>query len=170
MLKKDDSKPAKTDVQLEALNSQRRVMVDRIKRREGDLISLNTLIGTIQEKAYGAEFTAPTPEATRNLLYAAGVTRFGVLAIVIYLVQILINLYRYNVQVAGFYMGQADALLLLDHSAKKIRALSRAMSPGIDFGRTPQALPERILKQFKEMAEAAYSRVGKKQKEKQEPS
>ena len=79
-----------------------------------------------------------------NLLVAAGVTRFGVLIISIYLVQILINLYRYNTRLASFYRAQADGLVLLELDAKVVEGFQAQFLPHVDYGKTPSTIPERI--------------------------
>ena len=76
------------------------------------------------------------------------ITRFETLILIIFLVNILINLYRYNIRLSVYYDSRADSLLLLyqnidsDNYAK----LAETMNPQIlDFGKniiypTTQAL------------------------------
>jgi hypothetical protein len=92
------------------------------------------------------EVTGPRTNAFTdpNLLVAAGVTRFGVLIISIYLVQILINLYRYNTRLATFYRAQADSLVLLELDAKKVGSIQEQFLPHVDYGKMPSTIPERI--------------------------
>ena len=74
-----------------------------------------------------------------RLLLATGITRFGVLIIAIYLVQILINLYRYNTRAAAYYLAHADSLLLaeLDPEVTKLRHAS--LFPDFGYGRMPRS-------------------------------
>ena len=105
-----------------------------------------------------------------NLLVATAVTRFGVLVIAIYLVQILINLYRYNTRVAAYYRAAADALVLLDHSPKKIEELRTLLWPDLDYGRSPQTIHQRIVEVFSKTADSALTRWSRHKKGKEETS
>ena len=93
-----------------------------------------------------------------NLLLATGITRFGVLAIAIYLVQILIGLYRYNTRVAAYYLATSDALVVLDHKQDTIGDLHGLLWPDLDYGKTPQSIPQRIADAFSKSVDAAVSR------------
>ena len=89
------------------------------------------------EKLLRTRAHSPIPD----LLVAAGVTRFGVLIISIYLVQILINLYRYNTRLASFYRAQADSLVLLELDAKVVGRMQAQLLPHVDYGKTPSTIP-----------------------------
>lgn len=99
-----------------------------------------------------------------NLLVAAGITRFGVLAISIYLVQILVHLYRNNVKVSSSYRAYADALVLLDLPPEKVGGLIDKISPDIEFGKTPSSLPEKVYQRFDKAAESAFAKVWRERK------
>ena len=79
-----------------------------------------------------------------DLLIATGVTRFGVLIIAVYLVQILINLYRYNTRTAAYYLAHADALLLSNKNPKVMEALHKALVPDVDYGRLPRTMAQNV--------------------------
>lgn len=79
-----------------------------------------------------------------KLLLAEGLTRLGVLVVSIYLVQILISLYRYNSRIASYYLACADALVLAGKDQVEISGLMRFLYPGLDFGRTPRTLWETV--------------------------
>ena len=79
-----------------------------------------------------------------DLLIATGVTRFGVLIIAVYLVQILINLYRYNTRTAAYYRAHADALLLSNKNPKAMEALHKALVPDVDYGRLPRTVTQDV--------------------------
>jgi hypothetical protein len=83
------------------------------------------------------------------------VTRFGVLVIAIYLVQILINLYRYNTRLAAYYRATADSLLLLDHRHERIDGLHASLWPDLDYGRSPQTVPQQLADRFARLSEAS---------------
>ena len=76
------------------------------------------------------------------------VTRFIVLGTVIFLVQILINLYKYNMRVAGHYEAVADALDLSKPplSEDSFLSLAELMSPNkIDFGAIPSSIVDHVF-------------------------
>ena len=82
-------------------------------------------------------------------------TRVGALSILVFLVPILINLYRYNFRLSAFFDGRADALEAL--SLPKIGKLTLvdlavALSPdNLDFGKTPASPVEHAVALAKEM-------------------
>jgi hypothetical protein len=116
----------------------------RIKRKSDDLERTESILSDLKTKSIDTGVTKLDPITGVNLLIAAGITRFGVLAITIYLVQILLNLYRYNVRVSGFYLSRADALTIMDHPAKKISDISKNLAPAVDFGKEPTTLLEKF--------------------------
>ncbi len=81
-----------------------------------------------------------------RLIAAAVVTRLGVALIAVYLVQVLLNLYRYNTQVAAHYRAQADSIILSDLSASKIKSLQTAFLPDVKYGKMPKAEPARTAR------------------------
>ena len=88
-------------------------------------------------------------EATENiftkLTVTTGITRFGVSIIAVYLVQILLNLYRYNTQTAAHYRALADFLILVDPSDYgKIKSLLGTLLPDTGFKKTPKIVPKKI--------------------------
>ena len=81
-----------------------------------------------------------------ELLITTGITRIGVSIIAIYLVQILINLYRYNTQTAAYYRALADFLILADASDyEKIKSLHGGLLPNIGFKKAPKIVSQKIV-------------------------
>ncbi len=74
-------------------------------------------------------------------------TRFGPIILITFLVSILTPLYRYNLRLAAFYDGRADALMLLSTSLKSngFISLAGALSPSLDFGKAPQTPIEQLI-------------------------
>ncbi|MEM6760102.1 MAG: hypothetical protein AAF601_11555 [Pseudomonadota bacterium] len=73
-----------------------------------------------------------------SLLLASGITRFGILLVVIFLVQILVGVYRYSLRLSAFYAGRADALVAAKDRKTDLGAWEAAFTPmDIDFGRQP---------------------------------
>ena len=96
-----------------------------------------------------------------NLMVATGVIRFGVLTLSLYLVQILIGLYRYNAQVAAHYAAQGDALQLLGHDAKGVADMLAPLRPSTLFGKPSASLPEKVLESFREALKDATDSIKK---------
>ncbi|MEO1638258.1 MAG: hypothetical protein AAFU41_03295 [Pseudomonadota bacterium] len=71
-------------------------------------------------------------------LVASGVTRFGILFVIIYLVQILVGIYRYSMRQAEYFESAAGALLMSvtrDDPFSEWR--DELISSTIDFGKGP---------------------------------
>lgn len=82
------------------------------------------------------------------VLISAIATRIGAVVLLLFLVQILVPLYRYNKRLATFYYACADALELLDTEADPaaFATLTYALSAGhIDFGKPPTTPAEQAL-------------------------
>ena len=101
--------------------------------------------------------------ADPKLVVAAGLTRLGVLIVAIYLVQILINLYRYNTRVAAHYLASADALALANSDFEKMKRFHEALYPNIHYEKQPRSIWQKASaavkrksdKEVKEKAEDA---------------
>ncbi len=69
-------------------------------------------------------------------------TRITVIALLIYLVQIYVNRFRYNMRLSGFYLARADALTILNiektgKSPEEFQTIVAAVSPEVmTFGKT----------------------------------
>ena len=77
-----------------------------------------------------------------RLLIAAVVARLGVAVLAIYLVQMLMHLYRYNTQVAAHYRAQADALMFAEVESESIAELYEIFLPDVRYGRMPRTPAE----------------------------
>jgi hypothetical protein len=56
------------------------------------------------------------------------------------------SLYRYNIRLFAFYMARADALMMKGELGRvSLIALASSLTPGVDFGKTPQTPTEQIL-------------------------
>jgi hypothetical protein len=73
-------------------------------------------------------------------------TRAGAVLILMFLVQILVALYRYNVRLANFFDGRADALQLMNNEdEKKFHALVGTLGGDtIEFGKVPKTPTEQV--------------------------
>jgi hypothetical protein len=129
---------------------------DLKKQLPSDLESLKTLSSQIE--------ALPGSSTSRTISTVA--TRVGALVLVIFLVQVLVPLYRYSTRLAGFYSSRADALLLLHGTASKVttehgdwlRDLSAVLAPeSVDFGKSPRTPLTEVASVVKEAAK----KVGK---------
>ncbi len=81
-----------------------------------------------------------------SLLIASGATRFGILLVVIFLVQILVGVYRYSLRLSAFYAGRADALVTVLDRKTDLGAWGAEFLPGdIDFGRQPRTPAQYVV-------------------------
>ncbi len=94
------------------------------------------------------------------------VTRVAVIALLIYLVQIMVNLYRYTTRLAAFYQARGDALLLADtvgdskgdQARLPLDELVKALSPdNLDFGKSPAPPTQQLVDFLRDAAKAARS-------------
>jgi hypothetical protein len=107
----------------------------------------NYLIKSIREDFGTAEQTN-----NLNLLIASGITRFGILFIMLFIVQILVNLYRYTMRMSAYYLSQADAMLLAEDGGDGLLKVVPVLSPqDVDFGKAPQT-PVQNLEKMLELA------------------
>jgi len=104
------------------------------------------------QKNIQSDFGAAEQADNLNLLIASGITRFGILFIMLFIVQILVNLYRYTMRLSAYYLSQADALLLAEDGGAALLRLVPALSPAqVDFGKAPDT-PAQNLEKLLEMA------------------
>lgn len=90
--------------------------------------------------------------------------RVCIVVLLIFLLQILVPTYRYNIKLAAYYSARADALELLarvpDHTLDKLIPI---LSPdSLDFGRTVQSPTEHLIELVKEAARLGRSTAGTK--------
>ena len=74
-----------------------------------------------------------------TIFLQTNIIRGGILALIVYLVQILVSLYRYNTRLSSFYDARADAILLSRDANTGFHTLVDALSPDhFDFGKQPK--------------------------------
>ena len=103
---------------------------------------INATFGDVLENAANQSDQVQT-----TLLVSTLSTRIGAMLLIIFLVQILVNLYRYSTRLASFYEGRADALEIAPSpSAAGFTELIHAISPdNLDFGKTPASPAEHAV-------------------------
>jgi len=91
------------------------------------------------------------------------VTRVAVIVLLIYLVQIMVNLFRYNTRLAAFYQARADAIELLAISNVSlgtslnatIAEIAAALSPdNVDFGKAPTPPSQQVIEMLGDAAKS----------------
>ena len=91
------------------------------------------------------------PTAASEELMRTGPIRLGIIVLLLFFVQVLVGLNRYNTRLAAFYLAQADTLLLLSDGTDPVpldaaERLIQALSPDqLDFGRTPKAVAQHAV-------------------------
>jgi CHASE3 domain sensor protein len=91
------------------------------------------------------------------ILVSSIATRIGAVVLLLFLVQILVPLYRYNVRLAAFYDGRRDALSLLESKmdGRSLSSLVTALSPDhLDFGKPPTTPSEQGFEVGKQLLQS----------------
>lgn len=119
------------------------------------LEKLQVEIGNEKETKESAQ--APPKEDLFLKLLQTSITRFGLLAVVGFFVSILVSLYRYNVRLAAFYNARADLLRLSDISVtiSDFGLLATALTPTLEFGKSPQLPIGQLVELVKTAKESA---------------
>lgn len=94
-----------------------------------------------------------------KLLIAVGLTRLGVILISILLVQILIQLYRYNTQLVAFYLAHADLLVMKDFDEARMRNLHVLLWPNLSYGKEPESFIQSMVNKMSESFEKALDKL-----------
>ena len=85
-----------------------------------------------------------------NLLIASGITRFGILFVMVFLMQVLVGLYRYTMRLSAHYLSQADALVLAPEEKEGLLSFVSAFGLGqVDFGKQPSTPSEQISRMLR---------------------
>jgi hypothetical protein len=114
-----------------------------IAEEEKRLTSSEELFG----KAWQKELDSARGYNDSRYIIATAITRVGVVLVIIFLAQVLINLYRYNTRLITFYNSRRDLLQVWDGKGAGIEKLQKLMVPNVDFGREPKHPLEDIIRQ-----------------------
>jgi len=91
--------------------------------------SLNKSLSQILSKLTLSDPSSHDP----NLLIASGITRFGILFVMVFLMQVLVSLYRYTMRLSAYYLSQADALVLAPDEKEGLGNCSPPLSGELRF-------------------------------------
>jgi hypothetical protein len=92
---------------------------------------------TLLSQAWTKELSSEHGYSDTKYLIATAVTMVGVVLIIIFLVQILIGLYRYNTRLITYYLARRAVLQLWDGNIDTLEVLKQTVTP-IDFGKEPK--------------------------------
>jgi hypothetical protein len=107
-------------------------------------------------KAWEKELETTKGYSDWHFLVATAITRIGVVLVLIFLVQILIRLYRYNVQLTTHYVSLLDFVYAWDGNPGTADEFMRIFSPPpVEFGKEPRSA-------FEEMASILAREIGKR--------
>ena len=130
-------------------------LIDREKEQIG---KLDALLGL----AWAKELQSERGYNDWKYITATAITRVGVVLIIIYLVQILMGLYRYNMRLAAYYNAKHDVLTLWDGNSATLKRLDEIIGPPkVDFGKEPKHPLEDLLKAVGSKIGSAVSRAKK---------
>ena len=124
-----------------------------------ELEEIKTIRGEIERNSQRAEQALRSIESSGSngqlLFFLSTVsTRLGSVLILIFLVQILLSVYRYSVRLVSYYDSRADALLLYtgpdaDQLQKLVSTLS---AERVEFGKSPTTPAEQATELIKSVA------------------
>jgi hypothetical protein len=133
-------------------------------RLEMDISELQHKADDLQNEITKAEETGRQSTLDQNqiwVLVSAIVTRLGSVVLLLFLVKILVPLYRYNIKLASYYDARADALELMNIQGfgggadTMFEKLSTVLTPEtIDFGNPPSSPAEQAIELAKYVLES----------------
>jgi len=127
-----------------------------------ELQQKRALLAKVEESVLLPATSAAGTSETTGILVAAAATRFGVLVLSIYLVQILVSLYRYNAQLSVQYSALSDALVLDPGSVEAMAMALPHVRPSVEFGVPPQAVTARIAAEVGKLLRRGDPESGKR--------
>ncbi|MEM0944883.1 MAG: hypothetical protein AAGI70_13160 [Pseudomonadota bacterium] len=118
--------------------------VDReLTRAAEEVTEAEKLLRDARAKEIQGETSGERQLATEALI-ASAVTRFGVIVVLMFLAQALINLYRYALRLSAFYRSRAMMMALTEGDAKALEAVAKTLSADhVSLGREPRS-PKRM--------------------------
>ncbi len=124
---------------------------DELSRIPGQILSLENQRIVLNKEI---EFEETLQQDTTTFIVSTLSTKVGSVLMLLFLVQILVSLYRYSMRLAAFYDSRADFLQVLD-SEQKLTAATLAdllSSDKLEFSKTPSSPTEHAIQLAKEIA------------------
>jgi hypothetical protein len=114
-----------------------------IAAQQKDVDSIRSLLDEVWKK----ELLQDRGYGDWRYIVATAITRVGVVLIIVFLVQILMGLYRYNTRLVAYYSSRRDLLTLWDGNQKTLKPLDQVLAPPrVDFGKEPKHPLEDIIR------------------------
>jgi len=132
--------------------------IDRLKNSISNLLSArNNLIQNLEFIERQLEERNLIPESNETSVVTSvtmlnfiqgNITRFGTVAVIVFIVMILMGVYRYSMRLAAFYLSQADALHVLERGINidQFEKISAAMAPTAEFGKLPETPMQTLVR------------------------
>jgi hypothetical protein len=163
--------------QFEAVTKDLRSAFELSVRSERVLTSVNKAVQELDSIVSSAVVATKAQESgavassiwTNQRLVSELSTRVGSVMILLFLVQILVTMYRYNTRIASYYDARADALdlvaetLSLDPNLKieDWGKLVAQISPdNVDFGKMPKTPASEIIESIRDLTSTAKDLLG----------
>ena len=117
--------------------------VSMVSNQRKEVDTLEALVDDIRKK----ELLADRGYGDWRYIVATAITRVGVVLIIVFLVQILMGLYRYNTKLLAYYNSRRDLFTLWDGKPTALESLDKSLTlPPIDFGKEPKHPLEDIIR------------------------
>jgi hypothetical protein len=100
------------------------------------------------DDAWTKELSTPKGYNDTPYMIASAITRVGVVLVIVFLVQILIGLFRYNSRLITFYNARRDLLQIWNGDLKDMDKLEDMFAPRVDFGKEPKHPIDEIIRQI----------------------
>ena len=122
---------------MQAIGNDMSVTATRIASISSEISTLNLVAGVAQNSS--------GESANPYLLISTYANRVGVILVILFLVGILVSLYRYNMRLSAFYDARADALYMMDFLDVGFDRLAEALTPDtVDFGKQPRSPVDQV--------------------------
>lgn len=134
---------------LHAYEVRQVLLPEEISQATKQLMESNELVQNVRLQLLinAEEGGTASAVSSLNTLIASSVTRFGLVIILTFLAQALINLYRYSMRLSAFYWSNAILVAMTDGRVAEIGELSDLMSPlKVSIGREPKTPVDEAVK------------------------
>jgi hypothetical protein len=139
------------------------------QEERNSLVARREAFEKLLSHAYQTELGETTRDKLKdtNYITATFFTRVGVLVILIFLVQILISLYKYNTRMIAFYSSRLDCLRLSGGELPEFDVLLKLLTPAnVDFGPEAKHPIQHLLAAWRQKdGKAEHSRSPRKRAE-----
>jgi len=133
--------------------TQKQQMVEEQKRRKEEMNEEVKRLNKEIENMQNSVSQIRPSETQIPIIISTMATRIGTIVLLLFLVQILVPLYRYNTKLASYYDARADALTLIDLSNDTdLEKLTSIISPDtLDFSKPPASPTQQAIELAKEI-------------------